>query len=91
MAKAIVHGNEINQRIADLERSLETVEELAAARIREISAVLRIARAALPGATLPGGPAGDVAVGIGAALSMLTVLDGAVYGVISEVHQCCLS
>lgn len=75
-------------RIGTLESALEHVEQMSAERIKEVSAVLRLARTALPGGTLPGGPAGDVADGIGAALRLLTNLEGAVYGAITAVHEC---
>ena len=78
-------------RILELKRALEVVEQMSAERTREIAAVLRLARTALPGGDLPGGAGDDVAGGIAAAMRMLTDLDGAVYGAIREVHTCCPS
>lgn len=69
-------------RIGAMKRTLETVEETSAARIREIAAVLRLSQRALPNGT------SDAAAGIAAAQRMLIDLDGAIYDTINEVHPC---
>lgn len=73
-------------RIGELKHALEQVGQVSTERTGEIAAVLRLARTALPGVDLPGGVAGDVADGIGAALRALADLDAAIRSTIREVH-----
>lgn len=75
-------------RIGELKYALEQVGQVSTERTGEIAAVLRLARTALPGVDLPGGVAGDVADGIGAALRALADLDAAIRSTIREVHTC---
>lgn len=75
-------------RIGELKLALEQVSQVSTERTQEIAAVLRLARTALPGVDLPGGVAGDVADGIGAALRALADLDAAIRSTIREVHTC---
>lgn len=75
-------------RIGELKHALEQVSQVSTERTQEIAAVLRLARTALPGVDLPGGVAGDVADGIGAALRALADLDAAIRSTIREVHTC---
>lgn len=75
-------------RIGELKHALEQVGHATTERTREIAAVLRLARTALPGVDLPSGVAGDAANGIAAALRALADMDATIRSIIREVHAC---